>query len=1079
LSKQYFMMLSKHTVYYFVVCIFFLVHHTQAQIVNGNGFLKGNFVELGIGPCGTFGTSVDAPAGYHPRGGINGNERKLGFVADQGKDGWTVGNPNYCGDYYVPGSPEEGWGISIDGNNYNNNLLCDLNDIPGQVTSYRNEAENIVCTWEGSKNGIVIKAKTIVPKNKLYFLTEVSFRNTNADTVRNLYYMRNIDPDNEFTLSNNYSTKNNIVNQNPNAENKAVVTAEGLSFGCFIALGTKDCRAKVSIGGFANRSAQAAWNCIPPHNCRGGNEADEAISISFNLGNLGPNRTTSLKFVNVLNLADLDEAVDLTGPLFLIGNVEEVGSGDTSEICSSGPTILEVINTSGYDNWQWSPATGLNTTNSPEVICSGNFDTLTYTAFGQNSCGGTIAVSFTARKGAITQVPKSGPIRGGNYFCIPNTVSDFSIDSIPRARKYIWGIPQGASILSGDGTRNVTIDFGSQVREDSITVRGINVCGEGDTAMLKVAICNCNLAYPISPADTLLCKNDSMKISTQAIAGARYEWYRNGVLISGAPNSNSYWAKDTGSYAAIIYEGRFCKSQTQAARLGFSNAPGVQLHPGGRSYKCTGTAVTLSLTIAPNAPGAVTVNWFRNDSLILRDTNTLLPIVLPGRYTARVTNSAGCNGMANADTILDYRLPVVASYKVTGNTEACLGKTVALSGIEKTGDAPIVNRQWFSNSGGLIAGANTNSFTCDSTGIFWLQLTDTNGCISNKWDTSLVFYPTPVAGFALPNGCVNGNINFTDTTVFASSALAAWQWKKNGVLFSESKNPAVEIAPGNYQISLTVQSDKGCTSAPVVQPFLRYGKPTAAVTVAGICADSTTRFDAQVLSNGFGNTTVDSWSWSFGNGDSATQQAPSLIYGDSGTYSVFVYFTGNNCRDIGDSIRLPVNIGKALPHKRYNNIAATQGEPFSVFGAADGVSYQWIPALGLTNAQSRNTRGILNASQRYLLHVVNKYGCGRYDTLEVNIINNCNIWTPTSFSPNADGRNDRFRAFFGCLKLLKQFAIFDRWGKRLFVTSNPFEGWDGRTAGTPLDPGTYVWMADGEFLDGKSFSRSGTFVLVR
>ena len=30
----------------------------------------------------------------------------FGMVADQGKDGWDVGSPMFCGDYFEPGSPE-------------------------------------------------------------------------------------------------------------------------------------------------------------------------------------------------------------------------------------------------------------------------------------------------------------------------------------------------------------------------------------------------------------------------------------------------------------------------------------------------------------------------------------------------------------------------------------------------------------------------------------------------------------------------------------------------------------------------------------------------------------------------------------------------------------------------------------------------------------------------------------------------------------------------------------------------------------------------------------------------------------
>src|SRR5688500_9331719 len=38
-----------------------------ADTVGGNVFLQGNYVEVGIHPSGSFGSSVNAPAGFHAR----------------------------------------------------------------------------------------------------------------------------------------------------------------------------------------------------------------------------------------------------------------------------------------------------------------------------------------------------------------------------------------------------------------------------------------------------------------------------------------------------------------------------------------------------------------------------------------------------------------------------------------------------------------------------------------------------------------------------------------------------------------------------------------------------------------------------------------------------------------------------------------------------------------------------------------------------------------------------------------------------------------------------------------------------
>src|ERR1700761_6335975 len=87
-----------------VACLLLAAPDSDAQLISGNAFLKGNYVEVGIAPYGLYGSTIDAPAGYHARSSMLGDNplfRKLGFVADPDKDGWDVGTPNkYRGDYF-------------------------------------------------------------------------------------------------------------------------------------------------------------------------------------------------------------------------------------------------------------------------------------------------------------------------------------------------------------------------------------------------------------------------------------------------------------------------------------------------------------------------------------------------------------------------------------------------------------------------------------------------------------------------------------------------------------------------------------------------------------------------------------------------------------------------------------------------------------------------------------------------------------------------------------------------------------------------------------------------------------------
>lgn len=281
---------------------------SNAQLVSGNAFLQGNYVEVGIAPCGSFGSSVGAPAGYHPRG----RGTQLGFVADPAKDGWTVGSPNYVGDYFLPGSPEEGWGLTINGVNYNNNQICGETGIPGSIANYSSSPAEKSATWQGSIAGLSITAKTTVPVGSLYFTTTVSLTNTSGVTLNNIYYMRNVDPDHGASTPGagpTSSTTNCIVNQNPNSSNKALVSA--IVAGHYLGLGSLDSRARVAHGGFSNRRADWIWNATGL-NSSGCVTADQAIAVAFKIESLTPGESTTFSYVYVLDQAQLEAGLAST-----------------------------------------------------------------------------------------------------------------------------------------------------------------------------------------------------------------------------------------------------------------------------------------------------------------------------------------------------------------------------------------------------------------------------------------------------------------------------------------------------------------------------------------------------------------------------------------------------------------------------------------------------------------------------------------------------------------------------------------------------------------------------------------------
>ena len=187
----------------------FSFYFTNAQLVGGEAFMQNPVVEVGISACGSFGTANTPPAGYHPNPATGG----LGFVADPDQDGWTVGTPPYMGDYFLPGTPLEGFGIQWLGAgpffNSNDGSICGDNDIPGSITAFTATATETCATWNGTISGVDITLETCLPTDSsMYFVTEVTVCNTTGQDIYDFYFMRQVDPDNEQTNSGSFTTEN-------------------------------------------------------------------------------------------------------------------------------------------------------------------------------------------------------------------------------------------------------------------------------------------------------------------------------------------------------------------------------------------------------------------------------------------------------------------------------------------------------------------------------------------------------------------------------------------------------------------------------------------------------------------------------------------------------------------------------------------------------------------------------------------------------------------------------------------------------------------------------------------------------
>lgn len=125
-------------------------------------------------------------------------------------------------------------------------------------------------------------------------------------------------------------------------------------------------------------------------------------------------------------------------------------------------------------------------------------------------------------------------------------------------------------------------------------------------------------------------------------------------------------------------------------------------------------------------------------------------------------------------------------------------------------------------------------------------------------------------------------------------------------------------------------------------------------------------------------------------------------------------------------------------------------------------SYLWTPAQGVADVTNPNTTLTPDLTTTYLLHF-NYTGCTTVDTIIVRVVTpdevNCNeLALPSAFTPNNDQLNDEFGLSNPyVISSLISFEIFDRLGNKLFSTTDPEKGWDGKYKDQYVNPGVFLY----------------------
>ncbi len=172
---------------------------------------------------------------------------------------------------------------------------------------------------------------------------------------------------------------------------------------------------------------------------------------------------------------------------------------------------------------------------------------------------------------------------------------------------------------------------------------------------------------------------------------------------------------------------------------------------------------------------------------------------------------------------------------------------------------------------------------------------------------------------------------------------------------------------------------------------------------------------------------------------------------------------------VSDTVRVHQ---KVMDIKLGSGLIPCHETEISLDAGVDSSSYLW---------QDGSTNRTLKATKAGLYSVKVTQGlCSA--TAKVNVQFEdcpCTVVIPTAFSPNGDGRNDKFGAAISCTLNSYKLMIYSRWGNRVFYSENVNDKWDGTVKGIAVDGDVYNYYI--EFKDGenKVYYYKGDLTVVR
>lgn len=704
--------------------------------------------------------------------------------------------------------------------------------------------------------------------------------------------------------------------------------------------------------------------------------------------------------------------------------------GDTTMALTANGTNLK---------WYTSPTGGSGTTTAPvpSSATPGNslyFVSQTSTINGCESDRSLIVVT-------IYPTPQVPAISSPAEYCEsgPNTPA---LTTYVTGTGLTWYTSDTATVGSSTAP---TVNTTTPVVDTYYISQTINGC-EGPRGMLIVNVKG--KPMPPTTANQLYCQFDTAMQLTAV--GTNLLWYTSktgGVGSTTAPTPPTGTPGVLKYYVSQTVNG--CESDRDSIEVNIVTKPQPPV--------ANDTTLCQYSIAGPLTANGLNLKWY--DTAVGGVGSTTAPTPktdTSGTYVWYVSQTGGsCE--SDRDTVVVTIVPRPPQPE-TDTAEFCLnGKSSQLTAV---GNSLL----WYTSPVGGVGSTTAPTPPTSPVGITYHYVTQTvNGCESLR-DTMVVKVDTIVTArimFANNPICLYDTAEVTHLGILSDSALFVWTWDGGTVIEGDSAGPyKVKWDTAGVKTITLFANHNDCKASDTEQIEILPIPEAYFDMIPEICVNQeiVTEVDS-MLAN------ASKFNWKFDSTDIHINSVDSnkfkVSWSTSGKKVVSLYTTSDSgC--ISDTYFDTVNVVD-YPLAKIENVATqticSRGVIELNARKLNGPhKYYWTPSdYFLENNDIKVTARI--PSSGYLrLTVTDELGCEGTDSVFVGVKLCCDIVVPSAFSPNNDGKNDKFRIISNGNYKILSFRIVNRYGRVVFDGSSQYDSWDGTYKGIPQDVGTYYYF---------------------